>query len=133
MLTQTDCKQIQEKGINVEQVHQQIEFFRKGIPFLNIVNPAIVGDGIVVLDQTKIKELTSEFENQKPSNTFVKFVPASGAATRMFKSLFEQLSKPNKADLDIDIAQVLSSLQLFAFYPDLIEKIKHNSDSLSKL
>lgn len=133
MFTQADIEQLKQKGLVVEQVNQQIEFFRKGIPKLNIDRPAIVDDGIIVLNPDYLKELIAEFDDQNSNNSVVKFVPASGAATRMFKSLFEQLAKPNGVELNTEIEQVLNSLPLFAFYDDLIEKIEDHGESLSIL
>lgn len=133
MFSKSDIEQIRKKGMSVEQVNQQIAFFRHGIPLLNIDRPATIDDGITVTDNYKIKELISVYVNEIPSNNFVKFVPASGAATRMFKSLFEQLSKPKNAELSEEVAEFAVSLPLFAFYNDLVKKIEEYGDSVSKL
>lgn len=74
-------------GISPDSVELQIESFKNGFPFLKIVKPATVGDGIIKLDSEEVDELIDQYKQFEGSR--LKFVPASGAATRMFKMLFE--------------------------------------------
>lgn len=122
--TDSDKKQMTIKGIVPEKVNAQIDIFKKGIPYINIVKPATVGDGIIQLDEDeilhKIRIYNKEVENLK----VIKFVPASGAASRMFKTLFEFLSAENRALLLEDqsfhsVSNFFGRLQDFAFYEDL--------------
>lgn len=97
MLSQEDLKQIAAKGITEEQINTQLEEFKTGFPFLKLEAAASIGKGIIALDKDKCKEYESAWEKYKATGKkIVKFVPASGAASRMFKDLFAFL----KADYD---------------------------------
>jgi hypothetical protein len=133
MFSQADRLQIQQKGITIDLANQQIEFFKKGIPFLNISKPAISGDGIKVLLDDICNQLVSNYDSQKGNHKIVKFVPASGAATRMFKALFEYVSKPASAIISDDVAQVINKLHLFAFYNDLVNAISKDNQNIDLL
>ncbi len=87
MLTELDLKQLEEKGITPNDLMAQVESFRKGFPYLRIVKPATEGDGIIKLDPEEVDNLIDLYKTFEGSR--LKFVPASGAATRMFKHLFE--------------------------------------------
>jgi hypothetical protein len=133
MFSHVDRLQIQQKGITVEQVTQQIAFFKKGVPYLDISKPAVSGDGIFVPDDNVTKELISVYESLVTGKKIVKFVPASGAATRMFKAMFEYLSKPSGAIIYDDVAQVIQKIGHFAFYDDLQEVLAGKGLELSEL
>ena len=89
MFTDTDLNQFAEQSINVDTVNEQIENFRRGFPFMQITEPATIGNGIIKLDCDEVDDLVDLYKGFDGSK--VKFVPASGAATRMFKHLFEFL------------------------------------------
>src|SRR5690242_5897851 len=88
MLTQQDLKQIQSKGIDLETFEEQIENFKRGFPFIDLVAPATLEDGIRNFSEAEIKVLEKTYNNEAPDRSVLKFVPASGAASRMFKHLF---------------------------------------------
>jgi len=111
--------QFRSKGIAREQVEEQIEYFRKGFPFLALDRPATAGDGILVLHPEELCALAGQFDAAVQGKRLLKFVPASGAASRMFKDLFEFLQDgevPSAA-----VRTVLSRLEDFAFYKDLMQ------------
>lgn len=87
MYSQQDIEQMQRKGITPEMVEQQIQSFKKGFPYMKLVKPATVGNGIIRLDGEELDSLIEMYRDFEGSR--VKFVPASGAATRMFKHLYE--------------------------------------------
>lgn len=120
MTDSRDAALIQEHGLDRRQVEEQLLRFREGFDYLDIVRPASVGDGIVRLGSDELAALGKVYGEQCDSSRIVKFVPASGAATRMFKDLFEYLSsgKSNKVTED-----VLSSLHNFAFYDSLVRTL----------
>lgn len=91
MFTTSDLKQIEERGSELSSVNLQIEKFKNGFPFLNQKKPATPADGIIVLDQKEIGTLIDLYDQHSQQKQIVKFVPASGAASRMFKMLFEFL------------------------------------------
>jgi len=84
-----DIQQIEKKGLTVKKVEAQIQLFKAGLPFINLKEAATVGNGILKLNSDEIKESTLHFNNKRDSISILKFVPASGAATRMFKFLFQ--------------------------------------------
>ncbi|MDX2247556.1 MAG: DUF4301 family protein [Bacteroidia bacterium] len=88
MFTEKDLRQIAEQGTTLATVEKQIEDFRLGFPFLNIHRAATVGDGIIRLEEADVLENIQRYEQALSQKKVLKFVPASGAASRMFKSLF---------------------------------------------
>lgn len=95
MFTRQDIEQMQQKGIVPEMVEEQIQSFKKGFPFMKLVKPATIGDGIIRLDDEELDSLIAIYRDFEGSR--IKFVPASGAATRMFKHLYEfQIDYPVK-------------------------------------
>lgn len=136
MLTKKDIQQIEENGLTVKQVVSQLETFAKGIPPSKIITAATVGNGIEQISEDNKRELIALFEKFKTKKTIVKFVPASGAATRMFKFLFEFLDdfnpgaetfnryikKGNYAQLEL----FSKSLKEFAFVNEVRKKIREN-------
>ncbi|MBQ0080925.1 MAG: DUF4301 family protein [Alistipes sp.] len=124
MFTQTEKKQILAHGLSVKQAEAQIENFKKGFPSLPISRAASYEDGILVLSKEEIEHLCKEFEAKKDSLSIVKFVPASGAATRMFKELFEYLNDGKQSEC---VDSVLKNLKKFAFYKELKKYISPSS------
>lgn len=122
ILSEEDLKQVDERGTAPALVEEQIEYFTNGFPFLHLAKAATVGDGIIRLSQEKIDEEVRLFDLQVDEDdlSLLKFVPASGAATRMFKSLFSFLEE-GKSDKSVE--EFFSSLKKFAFYDDLKEVI----------
>lgn len=93
--TSEDLKQIEAKGLTVKKVEKQIGLFKTGIPFVNLKSAATIGNGIVKLTNKQKAHYINVFKNKRNQINFVKFVPASGAATRMFKFLFNFLNNFN--------------------------------------
>ena len=122
--TKEELNQIQNHGSSLDKVNEQITRFQHGFPFINLDRAATVGDGILRIDELKSSEYANIYDQAKTQLDIVKFVPASGAASRMFKDLFAYLesenSEPNKA------AQTfLDNLDNFAFANQL--KVKNGS------
>lgn len=89
MFTAQDLAQINSRGIDLRTVERQINHFRTGFPFIVLDRPATVGDGLLSYSEAEIDEYINYFSRHAPTMRVVKFVPASGAASRMFKHLFE--------------------------------------------
>lgn len=117
-LMASDADILAKKGITEEQVTEQLNHFRNGFPVLDIVKPATAGDGIKLPDEQELDEYQLLYDSVRTRKRIVKFVPASGAATRMFKSLFEYVESRN---LNQDAEEVLEKLNTFAFYSELKE------------
>jgi len=93
MLSERELSELIKRGIRVEDVYQQVEFFRNGFPWMALEKSALVGDGILNLSESEVVQWANQFDLLKANLKIVKMVPASGAATRMFKSLFEHISE----------------------------------------
>ena len=124
MFTHEDLQQISQHGLTEAQVEQQINNFRQGFPFLPVVRAASVGDGVLALDEQAIDAAVARYDEAAASLKVVKFVPASGAATRMFKELFEYVND-DKRTAGID--RLLENIEHFAFWPELSEYIMPDS------
>jgi hypothetical protein len=116
MLTENDKIQLNQKGISQAEIHQQIDFFRKGFPWMNLGKAATPNDGVLQLSSAEIDKYQQLFDQKKSELSILKMVPASGAATRMFKSLFEHLTedKENK-----ESKVFFERISEFAFAPKL--------------
>ncbi len=125
MFTEQDLKQIAAHGLTVEAVERQIENFRRGFPSLQVVSAASPADGIVVLTAEQAAEYAAKYEGRDASVTVAKFVPASGAATRMFKELFEFVNEDKRGK---GIDTLLQNIEKFAFYPELKQVVADFSD-----
>ena len=89
MLSQQDLKQLAQKGISEAQIERQLGEFKTGFPFLKLEAAAAIGRGIVAPNEAERKQYVSAWEQYKAAGRrVVKFVPASGAASRMFKDMF---------------------------------------------
>ena len=124
MFTHEDLQQITQHGLTEAQVEQQINNFRQGFPFLPVVRAASVGDGVLALDEKALDAAVARYDEAAASLKVVKFVPASGAATRMFKELFEYVND-DKRTAGID--RLLDNIEHFAFWPELSEHIMPDS------
>ncbi len=91
--TPLQLQQLQEKGIHPETVAQQLKRFKNGFPTLKLRRAALVGDGIVKISDNEKRDFIQLFEKQQDQLHLLKFVPASGAATRMFKFLHQFLQE----------------------------------------
>ena len=118
MFEQNDVRQIEERGSSVSEVEAQVERFRKGFPWLEIIAPATPGNGIRVLGDKAAEEAVTYYENASVAGK-CKFVPASGAASRMFKDIFAGLSALEDGKdpgADSSVGKLASAIEKFAFY-----------------
>ena len=125
MFTEQDLQQIADHGLTLARVETQLENFRRGFPWLNVVRAASPGDGIAVLDDAQAEAAVARYEKAAAGLGIVKFVPASGAATRMFKELFEFVNEGKRGK---GIDTLLSNLDKFAFAPELKEVLPEGAD-----
>ena len=134
MFTQSDLKQIEEHPLDLKDVKYQIDKFKTGFPPTQLALAATPAKGIMELDNSQVKDLVSYYENNLGKIDIVKFVPASGAATRMFKTLFGFLNDYTGSDADYEkmksdqssgsVFTFFKKLEQFAFYEDLKEAFK---------
>jgi nicotinamide riboside kinase len=86
-LSSADFVQIYEHGIHLDTIQKQLEIFQKGIAKSNLISPATIGNGILSLSEVEFHKKAAFFDDKKENLKLQKFVPASGAASRMFKFL----------------------------------------------
>jgi len=117
MLTTKDLALIEQKGISEKQIDEQLACFEKGFPFLEIIASASVQKGIRVIDnEAQIKYMEAWDTYLSKNKRILKFVPASGAASRMFKDLYEFLSSEANEPQNAFMVKFFASLTSFAFY-----------------
>lgn len=124
MFDKKDLQQIAQQGLTEAIVQRQIDNFVNGFPFLNVVRAASAGDGVRVLGGEEIARATARYDVESATLRVVKFVPASGAATRMFKELFEFVNEGRRGK---GIDTLLANIKKFAFWPELEHFVNENS------
>lgn len=122
MLTQEDLQQIAKKGISIENFNRQLESFRQGFPYLKLQGAATPESGILQLNDEECRKYTDAWERYKEEGKrIVKFVPASGAASRMFKDLFAFLDADYTSPSTEFEKYFFSHIDGFAFKAELDE------------
>jgi hypothetical protein len=138
MFTEGDIEQIESQELTVNDIEKQLEFFRKGFLPVRLVAPALPENGIKILTEEDEFRMTSVFENSLSSGlTTIKFVPASGAASRMFKNLYGFLERSTDDDAADKIAvqdefmkEFFTNIEKFAFYKSLIKIIQNPNSKI---
>lgn len=136
--------QIEKKGIPYSRIKKQLDRFEKGFPALEIDRPATKGDGITTIPKDKKEVLRSIFQEARMEGRVMKFVPASGAATRMFKSLQAILQSPEKCsksyieqhpdDEEASFTRnFIENLASFPFFEDLKDRLRKDGLDPSRL
>lgn len=131
-----------ERGISEQEITRQLKLFEKGVPPVRLAKPCTVGDGIIRVDSGDIKRLTKIYESALENLEVIKFVPASGAASRMFRDLESLLSNYDAID-DDTLNQnspeakfgktFIENIRSFAFWDELgdrLEKAGFNAETL---
>jgi hypothetical protein len=135
--SQRDLEQLSEKGITPGSIEIQLENFRKGFPPITLVAAATAGDGIIRLAREEVSAYAEKYRNRQRDLRIMKFIPASGAATRMFKSLFEYLNEAGKkgagAKVPPEIEEFIGGLGKLALREDLEESIRLKGKDLGTL
>ena len=120
MLTQQDLQQIAAKGIAEEQLQKQMDDFKRGFPFLRLDSAVTVGHGILAPTDAEREEYIRQWDAYKAGKHRVtKFVPASGAASRMFKNLFAFLDADYDAPQTSFEHEFFDHIHQFAFFSEL--------------
>ncbi len=143
MFDQQDFDQIHAKGIEVKKIEKEIRFFRTGFPFIRLVRPAKINDGIKSLNIYLKDSYINIFEVSVKDLRIVKFVPASGAASRMFKHLFEFWNQHSDTPVSLSdypgdqgfnsVHYLFSHLPEIAFYPTLKSAIGRSGLEINNL
>ncbi|MCF7568441.1 DUF4301 family protein [Sabulilitoribacter arenilitoris] len=141
--TEKDQNQIKSKGLTINQIEGQVNRIKNGMSYSNLVAAANIGSGIESYSEQEIKEFIDLYEEMQDNLNIVKFVPASGAATRMFKFLFQFLSQFNPEHETIEsyakkhndnlIITFISNFEKFPFYNQIVLKAKAINPNFDKL
>jgi len=127
-----DIRQIEAEGLTVERVLEQIALFDAGTVPVCLNRPCAVGDGIVTIDEKELPEMIALYEESMRAGRVGKFVPASGAASRMFRDWFEFLETGSIGSDERE--QVFAdNLRQYAFFDDLHRMIEKHGESLETL
>ena len=137
-----DLSQISDRGSDLQTVEQQIENFKKEFPFADLQKAATIGNGVLKLKETELDTLKAYYNRESPSKKVLKFVPASGAASRMFKNLFSYLeeSQAGKSKDELlgdksfnSVYYFVSNITKFAFFNSLEEAMSKEGKSLESM
>lgn len=128
MITPEDKALLEKKGISEAQIAEQLACFEKGFPFLQLDGAASIEKGILVPNEEELKTYLNAWDTYKQGEkNIVKFVPASGAASRMFKNMFEFLG----AEYDLPTTdfekKFFDNIHHFAFFADLNAACEKNN------
>ena len=125
-LTTEDRELLKARGVTEEQLEQQVNRFRTGFPYLKIAAPARPAEGITVLTVGEEDQAVERWQKYlADGGTVCKFVPASGAASRMFKALFSFVdSEAEHPEAGSDVDRLLKDIHNVAFFGELDEAAK---------
>lgn len=127
MLSQEDLKQISLRGITEEQVEHQLDEIKQGFPFLKIEAAASIGKGIMSPTENEMNKYLSMWDTYLTGcHKIVKFVPASGAASRMFKNLYSFLDADYDKPTTEFEKEFFENIKKFAFKKELCNACKTN-------
>jgi hypothetical protein len=130
--TDRDIKEIEKAGLTEGSIMDQIDIFNRGPTTVKLSRPCTVDDGIVVIAASDKKRLLEVYEKEVKGGGMIKFVPASGAASRMFRDWFRyyDIENFNHSETGKIFSENLSK---FAFYDDLRTIVSNNGQSLQTL
>ena len=143
-LSTNDKKQLEGLNISVEQVERQVNQFKTGFPYSDLIAPATIGNGIVKFSDTEVQELIKQFDEDKQYYDILKFIPASGAASRMFKNIYSFIEEYKGKEIPEDflrkenikadsIESFFINIRDFAFYDDLKTKMAECDKDINTL
>jgi len=128
MFSQKDLQQIRSKGISIDDINQQIKHFQQGFPPADVTIPATPGKGIMLMSEGDQEHYKNIFLDNAPDNRIIRLVPASGAASRMFKALYSASEALEGKELQAqqewvsnkkNIRRFFKKLESYPFYEDL--------------
>jgi hypothetical protein len=128
----SDLKTIDEKGLTKKDVADQIKAFEKGSTPVKLDRPCTMGDGIITIPESEMEHLQNVHDRAAEAGRMTKMVPASGAASRMFKDWFEYYETKGLDGTEKGAA-FLETLGRFAFYGDLKKAVSRNGETLEAL
>ena len=130
--SEQDIQDLQARGSDPKEVATQFAFFQKGFPYTKLLRPARLHDGIMQIKEEEIAHFLERYDTLTQTEKLVKFVPASGAASRMFKELFIYLESDTPENQE-KASRFLDKLPDFPFYDDLQQAAKDGGYDLDNL
>ena len=130
LFTQNDLRRIKKLGLTPLDAEKQMESYRHGSNYLNLNRPCAINDGILSIQKTEMDELIKLYEREAGKFKLLKFVPASGAASRMFAEWFSALEKDGFGSPSLN-QSFLRNLKKYPFY-SLIKQNKRASEFIEK-
>ena len=122
MFTTTDLRQLETRGIRRDEAERQIHLLRQGVPPTRLERPCTVGDGIVQIDEGAHEQLLAAADDAAAAGRVTKFVPASGAATRMFKDLIAALASQEPVVANPTAQKFFAEFERFPFADTLRQR-----------
>jgi len=125
MFRHKDVELLKQRGISPEAAENQMKRFATGFPFLKIMSAATPGHGITILDNVEQEKALGRWNRYlAEGGEVLKFVPASGAASRMFKALFEYIDGDNDTLVDgSPVARLIENIANLPFIDDLRDAV----------
>ena len=130
--SERDRQSIAAHGLTTEEIGRQLVLFRQGVPSVRLNRPCVTGDGIVVIPESESPSLLAAYEEARRRHRLMKFVPASGAASRMFREWYRCLAAGGFAD-EAARRVFAGDLKRYAFSPDLRATIATGGEDLESL
>jgi hypothetical protein len=130
--SEEDKRMFGQKGLTEEEVTSQLDLFEKGRQVITLDRPCTVRDGIVIIPRYERNHLVEMYEKAAGEGRTIKFVPASGAASRMFRDWFDYLQTKNFDKSDMG-KKLMEDLPKYAFYDDLKRIISRDGGDIKKL
>jgi hypothetical protein len=115
LFTQNDLRRIKKLGLTPLDAEKQMESYRHGSNYLNLNRPCAINDGILSIQKTEMDELIKLYEREAGKFKLLKFVPASGAASRMFAEWFSAMERGGFDSLALDNS-FIHNLKKYPFY-----------------
>lgn len=115
--TEPDVEEFRRRGMSLRDAEWQLEVLRGNAKPAALLRPATRGDGVVTLDESRVQQLLEVAARVAMAGRVKKFVPASGAATRMFKDLLAAREK--RAFDDPAVQRLQREISHFAFHDHL--------------
>lgn len=128
----TDLKVFQKKGISPEEVSRQIQLLAEGVPPIQLLAPCSPGRGIRVLSELELNKYQGIFAEAQSQGRCMKFVPASGAATRLFKDLLAFYQAGQNIPTKESVKEFFRRLSKFPFYNELDSVLSSNGKGLNQ-
>lgn len=133
IITKSDLKQIEQHGLSLDEIEKQLDIFNKGNQFSHLDAAATIGDGILALTLEEQNRLVSKYESSVDDLDVVKFVPASGLASRMFKFLhyFKKTFDPSEQTMNAylnrnktyKLREFIAGIERFPFFQQVNNKL----------